>query len=189
VGVSDGRPYYDNPCLASEYAWARGGAREPAFYMNTAEPGPQSTHWTAPGPKPCGGSADDLGCAYNYGWNAAGHAYDYSDAQTGAAGREAWWLDVETSNTWSTNLAANRADIQGMVDSFTAKSLPIGVYSSSSQWTAITGGETLDVSNWVPGAATAAQALSWCTPSHSFTGGHVALVQYPAGSFDGDAAC
>jgi hypothetical protein len=28
-----------------------------------------------------------------------------------------------------------------------------------------------------------------CDSAHSFTGGPVTLVQYPAGSFDGDFAC
>lgn len=67
-------------------------------------------------------AADDLGCACNYGWNAAAHA--------------------------------------------------------------------LAVPNWVAGASSAAQARSWCTlGTKSFTGGPVALVQYPAGAYDGDIAC
>src|SRR5207248_11232634 len=53
VDVSNGRPYNDNPCLASEYAWAAAAPRPPAFYVNTANPGSQSTHWTTPGPKTC----------------------------------------------------------------------------------------------------------------------------------------
>ena len=189
MGVSDGLPFYDNPCLASEYAWATAGSRPPAFYMNTADPGAQSVRWTLPGPQPCGGSSDDLGCAYNYGWNAADHAYGYANAQTGMADSVVWWLDIETANTWSANVAANQADIQGMLDYFRAKSLQVGAYSTASQWKQITGGESVAVPNWVPGASSASQALSWCTPSHSFTGGPVTLVQYPAGSFNGDAAC
>lgn len=189
VDVSNGRPYYDNPCLASEYAWAAAAPRPPAFYMNTADPGSQSTHWTTPGPKACGGSSSDTGCAYNYGWNAADHAFAYAAAQTGHASSAVWWLDVETANTWSSDVTVNNADIQGMVDYFQAKSLTVGVYSSSSEWGTITGKAALAVPNWVPGASSASQAASWCSTSHSFTGGLVALVQYPSGSYDGDAAC
>jgi hypothetical protein len=189
VGVSQGRPFYDNPCLASEYAWAAQAPRAPAFYMSTANPGAQSVRWTLPGPKSCGGASDDLGCAYNYGWNAADHAFAYADAQTGAAASVSWWLDVETANTWSTNVAANNADIDGMLDYFRARSLPVGVYAVSGQWTQITGGAARAVPNWVPGASSASQALSWCSPSHSVTGGPVTVVQYPSGSFDGAAAC
>lgn len=188
VGVSDGLAYSDNPCLANQYAWAAQAPHPPGFYMNTADPGSQSVHWTAPGPKACSGSSSDLGCAYNYGWNAASHAFAYTNAQTGAAANVAWWLDIETTNTWSTNVSANNADIQGVVDYFHAQSVPVGVYSSKSQWTTITSGFALDVPNWLAGASSATQASSWCSAS-SFTGGPVTVVQYPSGSYDGDLIC
>jgi len=187
--VSDGRPYYDNPCLASEYNWAGAAPRPPALYMSTADPGALSVHWTTPGPKPCSGSSDDGGCAYNYGWNAADHAFTYAIAQTGAASSGAWWLDIETANTWSTNVSVNDADIAGMLDYFHAKSLSVGIYSVPSQWTQISGGENLSVPNWRPGASSSSQALTWCSPSYSVTGGPIAMVQYPSGSFNGDVAC
>jgi hypothetical protein len=189
VGASDGLAYSDNPCLAAEYLWAKRPRRAAAFYINTADPGAQSSHWTAPGPKPCGGSSDDAGCAYNYGFNAAAHAFAYANAQTGAAGRLAWWLDIETSNTWSANTAANNADIQGMLDYFHQQVVTAGIYSTGFQWSVIAGGAAFAVPDWVAGAASKAQALSWCSPSHSFTGGPVAMVQYPNGAFDGDVAC
>jgi len=189
VSASDGVAYSDNPCLASEYVWAAGAPRAPGFYMNTADPGSQSTHWTSPGPKSCGGSSDDLGCSYNYGWNAADHAFAYAARQTTGTPTTAWWLDIETSNTWSTNTAANNADISGMVDYFHGKSLTVGVYSTKFQWTQITGGLSLAVPNWVAGATSSTQAASWCSGAYSFTGGPVSVVQYPAGSFDGDVAC
>ncbi|HEX3541199.1 MAG TPA: hypothetical protein VHT75_12255 [Acidimicrobiales bacterium] len=189
VGASNGLAYSDNPCLASEYAWAAMAARAPAFYVNTADPGSQSTHWTTPGPKSCGGSSTDLGCAYNYGWNAVAHALAYAAAQTAGATSDAWWLDIETANTWSTVTAVNNADIGGMVDYFHSRSLTVGVYSTSYQWGQITGGASLAVPDWVAGASSVSQASSWCTPSYSFTGGAVRLVQYPSGSFDGNVAC
>ena len=187
VGVSGGLAYSDNPCLASEYAWAAGAPRRPGLYMNTANPGTQSVHWAAPGPRACGGTSDDLGCAYNYGWNAASHAVAYATSQGAVDGN--WWLDVETANTWSTNLAANNADIQGMVDYLRSQSRTVGIYSTGYQWHQITGGTTLDVPNWVAGATSSSQAVAWCSPTKSFSGGPVSLVQYPAGSFDGDVAC
>lgn len=189
VGASDGLAYSDNPCLASELAWAAKGRRPAALYMNTADPGSQSTHWTTSGPKACSGTSVDMGCAYNYGWNAAQHALSYATTQSSAAATAAWWLDIETGNTWSTNTAVNNADIQGMVDYFQSQSVTVGVYSTSYQWGQITGGESLAVPNWVAGASRAAQASRWCSASYSFTGGAVKLVQYPSGSFDGDVAC
>lgn len=47
VGVNNGLLYSTNPCLGTELAWAQGAAnRAPAFYANTADPGPAySSHW------------------------------------------------------------------------------------------------------------------------------------------------
>jgi hypothetical protein len=187
VGTSDGLAFSDNPCLAQEYSWAVTASRSPALYMSTADPGAQSIHWTTSAPKPCSGTSADLGCAYNYGWNAANHAFTYATSQHAVA--TVWWLDIETANTWSTNLAANNADIQGMVDYLHSQSVTVGVYSTAFQWSQITGSAALAVPNWVAGATSASQAASWCTPSRSFTGGTVSVVQYPAGSYDGDVAC
>src|SRR5262249_7506279 len=162
-----------------EFSWAATAPHAPGVYMNTANPGAQSVRWTLPGPKSCGGASDDLGCAYNYGWNAAVHAFEDPTAQ--GANPTAWWLDIETHNTWSTSATSNLADIQGMIDYLGAQGRTVGVYSTGFQWNTITGGAALAVPNWVAGASSVSQAASWCTTSRSFSGGVVALVQYPAG--------
>jgi hypothetical protein len=189
VGVSNGLAFSDNPCLVAEYRWAAGASHAPSFYMSTANPGAQSIHWTEPGPKPCSGASDDRGCAYNYGWNAASHAFAYAAAQTGDAAQRMWWLDIETLNTWSTTVALNNDDIQGMVDFFAARSVPVGVYSTRFQWNQITGGLVLGVPNWLAGASSTSQAVSWCTTGTSFSGGRIAMVQYATSSIDTDVAC
>lgn len=189
VGVGDGRPYGDNPCLASQYAWAARAAKPAAFYMNTANPGTASTRvdwYGQAGPKPCS-PADEAGCAYDYGYNAAQWAFSHAQAQTGAAAAAAWWLDVETSNSWSTDASLNLADLQGSLDYLAAQGVAAGIYSTGSQWGAITGGAAMPVPNWVAGAANAKRAPALC--SASFTGGPVRLVQYPSGGFDADCAC
>jgi opacity protein-like surface antigen len=191
VGVSSGLAFHDNPCLAEEFAWAAGAPSEPAFYFNTANPGAQSSHWTDPGPKPCAGDSDDLGCAYNYGYNAAGHAFAYAMAQTGGAAGHGWWLDVETSNTWSANPDVNVANVEGMLDYLGAQpGVSTGIYSTKRQWNQITGGASFPlVPNWVAGAGDADEARDLCDPASSFTGGAVELVQYPAGPYNADHAC
>jgi hypothetical protein len=191
VGVNGGRAFTQNPCLADEYRWARSAPTKPMFYANTGNPGTLSAHWGDPGPRPCSGGADDLGCAYNYGWNAAKHAFRYARAQTGRAGNHTWWLDVETTNSWSANQRANLADIQGMIDFLRSRSgVTVGIYSTSYQWGVITGGASFpSLPNWVAGARDAAEAASFCTPSKSFTGGPVTVVQFPSGGYDGDYAC
>ena len=189
AGVSNGLAFSDNPCLASEYAWAVGAPGAPAFYMNTANPGAVSSHWTTPGPRPCSGASSDAGCAYNYGWNAGAHAFAYAVQVTGAAaGTHAWWLDVETANSWSTDTALNAADIQGMLDFFASQSVAVGVYSTGYQWSQIAGSMAPAVPSWLAGAGSLTQARSWCS-NPSFTAGRVAMVQFPNNGLDGDVAC
>jgi hypothetical protein len=69
------------------------------------------------------------------------------------AARAAWWLDIETANTWSSTVALNSADIRGMVDFFTGRSVTVGIYSTGFQWNQITGGLTLGLPNWLAGAS------------------------------------
>lgn len=203
VGTTDGRPYGTNPCLGAEYAWgtrsAVGGV--PDLYMNMAEPGSRSIHWGRFGaPKPCSGKSGDSGCAYDYGWNAALNAFGgVSSAVSGAnPAASRWWLDVETGNTWSSSTSLNRADIQGALDSLTHLGVRnVGVYSTGYQWQTITagwkigsvGGASKRPLDWLAGAGSSGQATSWCTSASGFSGGAVAMVQYPSGNWDGDVRC
>ncbi|MEY2568568.1 MAG: hypothetical protein QOE35_3097 [Actinomycetota bacterium] len=190
VGVGGGKAFTHNSCLASEYAWAAGATKPAAFYMNTGNPGTLSTRWTLPGPSACSGSSSDSGCAYNYGWNNAADALTYASQQTSSAtaAARAWWLDVETANSWSTNTGLNVTTLQGSVDYLRAQGVTVvGMYSTTAMWKQITGGAAMPVPAWVAGASTKAQAKSFC--GKGFTGGGVRLVQFPSGGFDGDVAC
>ena len=87
VGVTNGLAWSANPCLGTEYAWAASKPSAPSFYTNTGNPGPISTHWNRPGPATCANpsSYSDEGCAYNYGWNAAGNAFQVATNATSLA--------------------------------------------------------------------------------------------------------
>ena len=194
VGVTDGLPYSANPCLAAEYSWGLSAGRAPDLYMNLADPGKRSVHWNHGGPKPCSGASNDAGCAYDYGWQAAAAAWSVAAGDSPAASR--WWVDVETANTWTRNTAVNAADIQGVVDSLARLGArATGAYSTGYQWGQITGGATLAAASagtpadWLAGASSSSQATSWCTGQPGFSGGRISVVQYPAGSFDGDVTC
>lgn len=201
VGVSHGLPFHDNPCVVAQYrwaaaasydlGWAASASYDVAFYLNTANPGAQSVHWTAPGPRRCSGASDDLGCAYNYGYNAARHAFEYTAARTGAAAGKAWWLDIETGNTWSADVNSNRADIHGMLDYLNSQpGVTPGIYSTRAQWAQITRRARLaSTPLWLPHTQKRSQPPTFCDFAHSFTGGPVTLVQHPSGRFDGDFAC
>jgi hypothetical protein len=193
VGVTGGKPYEENPCLAAQYAWAKTTPGGAGFYMNTANPGTATValNWYGQkSPDPSCAPGKDAACAYNYGFNAAARALSYAQAQTGTSANAQWWLDVETTNSWSTNdLGANLASIRGSLDFLQrVPGVAVGIYSTRYQWTRITGGAPIAVPNWIAGARNLDDAKARCAPSWSATGGPVVLNQFVAG-FDTNYAC
>lgn len=177
VGVADGRADTQNPCLASEYAWAKHAtASAPSVYMNLNYGLTRGT---------C--ARKDKACqAYTYGYDAARQAMSYASSQAAAA--TMWWLDIETGNTWSSTTSLNAQIIHGALASLQAAAMTVGIYSTPYQWGVIAGTYAPGVPNWSAGAPASAPA-SFCTPTHAFGGGVVWLTQYPNGHFDGDYAC
>jgi hypothetical protein len=212
VGVNRGIVFSPNPCLGagngpSELAWA--GGVQAQLYANTGNPGPQiSTHWPngQTFPRECDTAAspgaDTADCAYDYGWNAAANSYQtavlaYISLGLAPAGAtstptpNAWWLDVETGNSWREDVSLNVAALQGAVAYLeSAGAASIGFYSTQYQWNQITGGTLVfaDHPSWVAGATTARQARNNCGGS-AFTGGAITLAQYFAKGFDADLRC
>ena len=212
VGVNRGIVFSPNPCLGagngpSELAWA-GGVRA-QLYANTGNPGPAlSTHWPngQTFPRECNTGAspgsDTANCAYDYGWNAAADSYQTAvrayislglapPGATSTPVANVWWLDVETGNSWRTDVSLNVAALQGAVAYLqSAGAAGIGFYSTQQQWNQITGGSLAFTAqqSWVAGATTAKQAKTNCG-GVAFTGGTVALAQYFAKGFDADLRC
>jgi hypothetical protein len=221
VGVNGGLANDPNPCLGeylgggpltSELHWAWGSLPMPTkvgLYVNTADPGsvlPVVADWPQSGTNPqgtCDGS-DSLACAWQYGWERAVQDIAWLKTAAGqvgppyAASAYTLWLDVETANSWETTtqgLLNNVADLQGMVAEFETAGFPqasIGIYSTSSQWTVITGSSTAGnlggLNDWIPGARTLSAAKANCTLP-SFTAGHVTITQWFAKPYDGDWVC
>ena len=196
VGVNAGYPFtYYNKCLAAEYAAAT-GTGDAAVYMNTgydptytAIDGIHTTQVCASASGTVAGTQSQQ-AAWAVGCSEAQRDLSYASAQSAAA-PTAWWLDVEIANSWSTtDLTLNTYTIQGIVATLRqSTSVPVGVYSTASQWTAITGGYQAPVdANWVAtGQRTVKRAKQFCN-SIGFTGAKVWLVQY-AGTYDHDLAC
>jgi hypothetical protein len=214
VGVNDGAPFTVNKCLDRELNWARGGANPvPAFYLNSGNGGPIGNgDWpsTQESPKVCRG-ANSVPCAYDYGWNAGVVSYadvvqaenvDGVASPNVAAITSPWWLDVETGNAWETkagsygpsaaSAANDAAMLEGEVAYLQSRQVSsIGFYSTSSMWQGITGGSVTALDGlpvWIPGAGDIVQAQANCMLP-SFTGGRVALIQYPSRGYDGDYVC
>ena len=124
------------------------------------------------------------------GCSEAERDLSYASSQSVTA-PAAWWLDVETANSWSSSdLSLNVYTIQGIVDTLRqATAAPIGVYSTSYQWNVITGGYQAAVdADWVAtGQRTLKRAKTYCA-STGFTGAAIWLVQYVT-TIDRDYAC
>lgn len=214
VGVNDGSPFTVNKCLDGELRWSQDAANPvSALYVNTGNGGPlDNADWpsTQNTPKVCKG-ANSVPCSYDYGWNAGVASFaDVENAEgvDGTASPDAttvnspWWLDVETGNAWETKAdsygpsAASEANDAAMLEGEVAylRSVhvtSIGIYSTASMWKGITGGAVTPLSAipvWIPGAGSIVQAEANCALT-SFTGGRVALIQYPSNGYDGDYVC
>jgi hypothetical protein len=220
LGTNNGVSFSRNPCLVAELRWAKQLAGPPAFYVNTGNPGPARARTWPVGqssPRWCSASnPDSLGCAYDYGWNAAWGSYsiavdaaqrlhhvDRANARSRAA-NVAWWLDVETMNSWRTvddgvSAHAQQTDVAalaGEIDALQSIGVEsVGIYSTRFQWNQITGGNRVThgrfagVPVWLAGYGSKTDAIDGCTDS-SFTGGPVQMTQYlGSDGFDADLVC
>jgi hypothetical protein len=205
LGVTGGRTFSSNPCLARQYVWALTATSvvhpRVSFYMNTANPGPEaSSRWPRAGtlaPQPCDGTWS-AACAYDYGWLAAQDAYARARGVAGdGAALSPWWLDVEVANSWSEDSITNAADLQGAIDYLRSVRVGVvGIYGLAADWETIAGAPAPTAApnapfsllpNWRAGPSTGADAPTWCTGT--VTGGRVAFVQYPSNGFDANVAC
>jgi hypothetical protein len=184
VGVNGGKNFTQNPCFKSQAAFFP----NLSLYVNTGYPGKDYALAYQYAPKTC--AATDLNClAYNYGYNAAQFSLSYAQNQNVTA--PTWWLDVETMNTWDSDVAQNQQSLQGAIDALRNAGVgTVGIYSTTAQWTTITGGWKNNLPSW--GATTwtqAKQAAKYCT-GHEFTGGPSYLMQFlPKRGLDQNYAC
>lgn len=185
VGATGGRAYTANTCFAAELSWAETAPAPPSAYMNLNYAIGSTASNGNTGPAGTCGRKDKACIAYNYGYNAAAYAASLVPSSVTIS---TWWLDIETSNSWSTNTSLNVDVIQGAVDYWQTHGATVGIYSTASQWQTIAGSYAPGLPNWVA-SATSATANSFCSASHAFGGGTVWLVQYPSNGFDGDYAC
>jgi len=207
VGVNNGLAFSSNACLATEWTWAsQQTTYAPAFYANTADPGPAySSHWPTgqTSPQFCDPAANNsTACSYDYGWNYALDALTRAAAATSNPAAYQWWLDVETGNSWQTlesaygQTASSRANdsssLAGAVAALQSQGVAsVGVYSTSYQWTQITGGSGTQFAAqpaWVAGTGSLSTAQANCA-STSFTGGRITLTQYAYNGYDADYHC
>ena len=173
LGVTGGLNFRPNPCLATERTWF--GSYQ--AYMNTGYPGVRTSQRYASSPRQC--SLSDVRClAYNYGFHAARYALQYAALQNVHASM--WWLDVETENSWSTDILANQAMIAGAIAAIPQATLigRVGIYSTPYQGSVITGGWENGLPEWIGTGETNSTAAALACKQSSFTGGPRLLSQY-----------
>lgn len=181
VGVTGGLAYGNNSCLALEASWYA----NKSLYVNTGLNASETSQYYVAAEAGCNG---DLICAaHNYGYNAAQAAFNYATSQ--GVSSPNWWLDVETSNSWTSDYSQNIASLQGEYDALKANGVTnVGVYSTTYQYGQITGGWQSGWPNWgATTVRTAKDASTFCT-GHAFTGGPTWLIQFK-GRLDQDYAC
>lgn len=210
VGVNDGLATTTNPCLRAQLRWAAASTAvtaQPgtALYVNTANPGLQADWWPSANRTRAGGDvANPYGtcthvvgapCSYVYGYSLAYDDTHVRGITPAEAARYRWWLDVETSNSWTLDSRSNIAALEGMVDAFAAVGAQAGIYSSPQQWRWIVGalpaGSALNpLPSWLAaGAVSGGAAQAACSVGPLTPGGTVSMVQFVDGAFDSDVSC
>jgi hypothetical protein len=140
IGINDGTPFTQNPCLDRELAYARTQTGV-ATYLNIEAPR--------------GGDATAYGRKI---------ALDgLARMQRAGISVPVVWLDVEILNHWSSSGAANVAVINGALAALQSHGVTGGIYSSIAMWQQITGGAKLSVPVWLATSVTDYHQLpSWC---------------------------
>ena len=139
IGLTNGKPYTSNACLADAFAWANAQPGGAAGYIILNAPGQGDANWGATrSPQSCDGTTT-VGCAYDYGWGAVTYAITNGGLPADARGGQPQvWLDVEgpytSGPTWqdvttSAGQTINAAVVRGARDRLTAAGIRTGIYS------------------------------------------------------------
>ena len=193
IGLTNGRAFTRNPCLASQLEAARTrGVLASAYtmlsYPNRAE---RARHGAA-GPFGTATYADRIA---NVGHAQASFALD-TMAAAGFASPFVW-IDVEprAERRWSRTVANNQALIRGALRAAADRGIGSGIYTYALAWRQITGGLQLDVPLWAPGHSRARtfarkqrQTIASCART-SFIGGPLVMTQWVWRNRDHDVTC
>ncbi len=212
IGLGHGRPFTENSCAPTLWGQAttfNSTGSEIAAYFNTGYSGAYSKDITTP----CLDAEGNQGItgnphvvsqeeqAWAIGCSEADYAMAYAlSFSSGAVNPAMWWADVETGNSWSTNVLLNQWTINGITDELATPvnsavavegGHPVGIYSYPAAWNSITGGgsyqPTSSDASWLAGTSS-----STCSNSAAnFDGQPLWVLQYGGfpGGGDQDTAC
>ncbi|MGH7775583.1 MAG: hypothetical protein ACREPI_00185 [Candidatus Dormibacterales bacterium] len=188
LGVNGGRAFSLNPCFLGQWLTAP----SPRFiYLNSGYNPANAAKTTASCRALAKGRLPTapLRTAYAIGCSTAVDTMR-ALAQVGAAPPLAWWIDVESANSWDVRAALNRASLEGEVDALATTHLAVGVYATFRDWAAIVGSWDYGgiSADWVAG-----QSPARACSSPGFSLAPVWISQEPAtwpgSGWDSDYAC
>jgi hypothetical protein len=186
VGLTAGRAFTANPCLASQVAWARRTGVPSSAYLVATYPTRAEVRAWSWGPRRPSTLRDRV---YNVGV-AQGRAALRVLARSGLRARSVW-VDVEQNRRrpWSANPDLNVALIQGVVAAVRGGGYRPGLYTNASSWSQYADGARLGLAEWrTVGPRSRAVAERACA-ARPLNGGPVLLVQYWTSTVDSDIAC
>lgn len=147
VGLTNGRGLHENPCLSSQWRYARAhadfvtGYTVPTYPTRRQRADARTGHY---------GRCSTLSCKLrNSGW-AQGAFADDSLRRIGAH-PPLVWVDVEPryQQPWSGSRARNRLVVKAVIASLQHSGYRVGIYSTRYMWISIVGYAT-SVPEWVP---------------------------------------
>jgi len=178
VGLSSGRAFTTNPCLADELTLARTRHLLTSAYVFPTYPtNEQYASYGAKGPystKTAKGRLMNVGWAQAAYWTAAAKKVGFRTPMV--------WVDVEKRATyykWTDRPAdRNLPVLQGLLAGLKHYGFRTGIYAPSAHWKEITGGVRLGLPEWsTVGTAGPAAALATCGKP-GFQGSPVLMAQY-----------
>ena len=182
LGLTNGYGFTDNPCLASQVAWAKARHLWLGAYANTGYPSAVELQ--------IHGGTGTLAERLVRTGRAQASATVAALRRAGLAAPTVW-LDIEPNSArpWNADPTAHNAVIDGLYAGYREAGLRVGIYSYASAWQQITGRrQTPGLPAWVPaGRTNQATALTRC--AGAFNGGPVWITQWTDGVRDFDVTC
>lgn len=188
IGLTDGPAFYRNQCLAGQTSWAKTQhAYAAAYSMTTFPTSRQLATYGTSGPY---SAATYPGKLANAGFAQA--RFNVASMRAAGLSSPIVWVDVESYAVapWTSDKAANKAVVDGVVRGYTMAGYKVGFYSTPYMWATVVGTTRYLLPEWrTAGARGQSVAIARCAGASSFQGGAAVLSQWWAASVDHDITC
>jgi hypothetical protein len=188
IGLTNGVGYAVNPCLAGQVAWAR--ARHVYTAAYSVATFPSSGQLAAHGLRgPYAGTSLAARLA-NAGFAQA--RFNVASMHKAGLVSPMVWVDVEPAGTalWTSNKAANKAVIDGVLRGYRTAGFKVGIYSFKRGYDKILGATRYGLPEWrTAGPRGPKVARDRCAAAHSLQGGPAVLAQWWTATVDHDLTC